>query len=267
MIESVFFISLGITFILILLLVYHFKQRVSSIEQKCDTMFELINNVVSEMNVQRSMMNQLNAPQTHQPFPDMNMHQLMGVNPTGNINISLDNDVDDEESSEEEDENDEESSNESDDEDEESEEEEEDDDEVNGEDDNDKDCDENAIEDSSDGASIKMVNLTPEVHVDSVHIDDCDEAHVDDEVETTDNIDIEGIPTSDLRVEKLETTEDKHLDDPQPEPAHDTQNQTEVYKRMNLPSLKALAIERGLVSDPSKMKKADLVSLFESQSA
>ena len=99
MIESVFFISLGITFILILLLVYHFKQRVSSIEQKCDTMFELINNVVSEMNVQRSMMIQLNAPQSNHALPDM--HQLMGVNPPGNINISLDNDADDEESSEE----------------------------------------------------------------------------------------------------------------------------------------------------------------------
>ena len=241
MIESVFFISLGITFILILLLVYHFKQRVSSIEQKCDTMFELINNVVSEMNVQRSMMNQLNAPQTHQPFPDMNMHQLMGVNPPGNINVSLDNDADDEESSEEEEDDDGDNNQES------------------GEEEDD--------EESVSSESIKLVNLTPDMHVDSVPIDDCDEAHVDDEVETTDNIDIEGIPTSDLRVEKLETTEENHLDDPQPEPAHNTQNQTEVYKRMNLPSLKALAIERGLVSDPSKMKKADLVSLFESQSA
>jgi hypothetical protein len=252
MIESVFFISLGITFILILLLVYHFKQRVSSIEQKCDTMFELINNVVSEMNVQRSMMNQLNAPQTHQPFPDMNMHQLMGVNPPGNINVSLDNDADDEESSEEEEDDDGDNNQES------GEEEEEEEDEESGEEDD---------EESVSSESIKLVNLTPDMHVDSVPIDDCDEAHVDDEVETTDNIDIEGIPTSDLRVEKLETTEENHLDDPQPEPAHNTQNQTEVYKRMNLPSLKALAIERGLVSDPSKMKKADLVSLFESQSA
>ena len=257
MIESVFFISLGITFILILLLVYHFKQRVSSIEQKCDTMFELINNVVSEMNVQRSMMNQLNAPQTHQPFPDMNMHQLMGVNPPGNINVSLDNATDDEESSEEED--DEDNNQESG--------EEEDNEESGEEEDNEESGEEEDDEESVSSESIKLVNLTPDVHVDSVPIDDCDEVHVDDEVETIDNIDIEGIPTSDLRVEKLETTEENHLDNPQAEPAHNTQNQTEVYKRMNLPSLKALAIERGLVSDPSKMKKADLVSLFESQSA
>lgn len=48
-IETFFFISLGITFVLILLLVYHFKQRLNSIEQKNDTMFEIINNIVTEI--------------------------------------------------------------------------------------------------------------------------------------------------------------------------------------------------------------------------
>ena len=48
-IETFFFISLGITFMLILLLVYHFKQRLNAIEQKSNTMFEIINNIVSEI--------------------------------------------------------------------------------------------------------------------------------------------------------------------------------------------------------------------------
>ena len=48
-IETFFFISLGITFVLILLLVYHFKQRVCSLEQKGNTMFEIINGVVKEL--------------------------------------------------------------------------------------------------------------------------------------------------------------------------------------------------------------------------
>jgi hypothetical protein len=48
-VENFFFISLGITFALILLLVYHFKQRISSMERKGDTMFELLSNVVKEM--------------------------------------------------------------------------------------------------------------------------------------------------------------------------------------------------------------------------
>jgi hypothetical protein len=53
-IETFFFISLGITFVLILLLVYHFKQRMSSLEQKCDTMFEIINNMVKELTMLRT---------------------------------------------------------------------------------------------------------------------------------------------------------------------------------------------------------------------
>ena len=47
--ETFFFISLGITFVLILLLVYHFKQRLTSLEQKSDTMFEIMNNIVKEL--------------------------------------------------------------------------------------------------------------------------------------------------------------------------------------------------------------------------
>jgi hypothetical protein len=47
--ETFFFVSLGITFVLILLLVYHFKQRIFTLEQKTDTMFEIINNIVKEL--------------------------------------------------------------------------------------------------------------------------------------------------------------------------------------------------------------------------
>ena len=53
--ETFFFISLGITFLLILLLVYHFKQRLSIVEQKGDTMFDIINNMVKEMGVIKSL--------------------------------------------------------------------------------------------------------------------------------------------------------------------------------------------------------------------
>jgi hypothetical protein len=48
-IENFFFISLGIVFILVLLLVYHFKQRMSSVERKGDTMYELVVNMVKEI--------------------------------------------------------------------------------------------------------------------------------------------------------------------------------------------------------------------------
>lgn len=50
-IESFFMLSLGITFVLIVLLVYHFKQRIGAMEQKCDTMFDIVQNLVKELNM------------------------------------------------------------------------------------------------------------------------------------------------------------------------------------------------------------------------
>jgi len=47
--ETFFFISLAITFVLIMMLVYHFKGRITVLEQKCDTMFDIMNNIVKEM--------------------------------------------------------------------------------------------------------------------------------------------------------------------------------------------------------------------------
>lgn len=49
MIESFFFLSLGIVFILIVLLVYHFKQRITTVEQKSDTMFDIVQNLAKEL--------------------------------------------------------------------------------------------------------------------------------------------------------------------------------------------------------------------------
>lgn len=43
--ETFFFLTLAITFILILLLVYHFKDRLTKLEQKSDSMFEIIQNL------------------------------------------------------------------------------------------------------------------------------------------------------------------------------------------------------------------------------
>ena len=48
-IETFFFLSLAISFVLILLLVYHFKQRISLLEKKNDTMITIINDIAREM--------------------------------------------------------------------------------------------------------------------------------------------------------------------------------------------------------------------------
>ena len=65
--ETSFFFTLAITFLLILLLVYHFKQRIIATETKQDHMFELINNIVQEINNIKTSVSLLNRPST--PYP------------------------------------------------------------------------------------------------------------------------------------------------------------------------------------------------------
>jgi hypothetical protein len=52
--ENFFFISLGITFGLILLLIYHFKERMTAVERKGETVYELLTNIVKEINILKS---------------------------------------------------------------------------------------------------------------------------------------------------------------------------------------------------------------------
>jgi hypothetical protein len=51
--ENFFFISLAITFGLLLLLVYHFKERMSIVEKKSDTLNEVLTHVVKELKTMR----------------------------------------------------------------------------------------------------------------------------------------------------------------------------------------------------------------------
>jgi hypothetical protein len=56
MIESFFFLSLGVVFVLLMLLVYHFKQRIATIEQKSDTMFDIVQNLAKELTALKGRM-------------------------------------------------------------------------------------------------------------------------------------------------------------------------------------------------------------------
>jgi hypothetical protein len=49
LIETFFIFSLAVSFFLILMLVYHFKQRMATLEQKCDTMVSIINDIAREL--------------------------------------------------------------------------------------------------------------------------------------------------------------------------------------------------------------------------
>jgi hypothetical protein len=77
-IETFFFLSLAISFVLILLLVYHFKQRISLLEQKSDTMITIINDIAKEMSVIKCNCN-CNCSSGGNPFSAMFGSSASGV--------------------------------------------------------------------------------------------------------------------------------------------------------------------------------------------
>ena len=243
-VETFFFVSLGITFILILLLVYHFRQRFISLEQKCDTMFELINNIVTELNSERRSTHGfgINSPPVLF-YPEPDGHTAAGGQAEKSEHFT---DVD------------EDSDEEGDDDDEDSDDEYSDDDE----DDDSEDDGEHAHihiapMEETDNNSVKVILLDQVEELTELPVDDMDDSDSDDSDKP-----IDLVVSDPIVVEKLDV---QHLEQVQPEPAAE-KGANEVYNKMSMQALKTLAITKGLSSDPSKMKKADLIKLLETGS-
>ena len=267
MLESFFILSLGITFVLVLFLVYHFKQRLTILENKCDTTFEIINNVVSELGNIRGAFRvggastQMPPPAT--PRPEGTAHSKI------NVTISDDeqdiSDYEDDEDSGDEDSGDEDSN---------SEHEGSDDDDDNEDSDSEihdvaekGECVANIhTESNNDSNSVRIINLDNQQEFDIIEtVDDLNTENGNrDDIAEDESSHIENMEEIKLHVEKLPTSE-PHLDDSSiTSSVTESKHNSHIYKKMTLPVLKAYVIEKGLVSDPSKMKKQELIQLIES---
>jgi hypothetical protein len=58
-IGNFFFLSLAITFVLIMFLIYHYKQRISIMEQEVEKMFGIVSSVVKELDKTKTQVQQL----------------------------------------------------------------------------------------------------------------------------------------------------------------------------------------------------------------
>ena len=271
MLESVFFVTLGISCVLLMLLIYHFKQRLTKLEQSSETMFELFNNIVSELSgIKQTVINEQNPNAAGYP---MMMHPTHKIPVTlsdneseenslpdliENIQITKNNDASEEDDSEYN-----------------SEEEDDSDDEREEEDDSDDESEDNETysENESENKSITE-EQTSEVKVVSVDINNSISndvsSNIDDvpEDSITDSLDEPEVQPVEIDTEKIEEVHVNKLDitDDIEETASQqttTSNSVDVYRKMNVPSLKSLVIEKGLSSDPSKMKKNELIALLE----
>ena len=229
LLETFFFISLGITFILISLLVYHFQQRIKAVEKNSDTMFDIMNNMVREMaQVKYSVFQATQSP------PMIITTNKLPSNGTELVVVSDDEDEDEDEDDEDEDEDDE------------------DDDEDNDED-NDDDSDDDDGHDDEDEPDKFNIGDAIELDVPLLELDDLYQPQV---VEENNEVEIclESecpIPVSDV---------------PIPMQSNDviTMKSDDVHT-YSVKELRELVVVQGLISDPSKLKKNELVKMLKNQ--
>lgn len=263
MLESAFFITLGISCVLLLMLIYHFKQRISKLEQSNETTFEIMKDMVQEVsNLKIGLQN--HASVQHQMTQQTNIDNY--EYPSGSfekVNVALDQDddetydiEDDDDLTNDDDEMDEDGSDDETDEDG-SDDEDTDEDDASDDEDNDEEEEEEKNMAEND---IKLVSVDVDAD-ESLNIDDIRDNNEDQEG-LDDNLDLVEIDTSkleDIQINKIDSAET--LEEPV---VSEPINKKEVYKKMNVPSLKALVIEKGLASEVSKLKKNELIKLLES---
>ena len=197
MLETLFLFSLGITFLLILLLIYHFKNRLSGLEQKHEVLLEIMNTLVQETHMLKAVVGSIYRPLSPSVVvsqPSVVQVQEFSKEDDADLEVVEDLDLDDVEEEE--------------------------------------DLDD--VEDLED--------------LDDVE----DEEDLDDE-----EIDIEDLDDQvDAEVEAEVEAEEKPVPEPKP-----VEEQLSLEK-MKLPELRALAMQRKLTSDASKLKKPQLLDLL-----
>jgi len=248
--DSLIFFSLIITFALILLLVYYFKQRISALEQRSDSLFDIINTLVKQMQIMQAAPQYLGEKSTPEntsirAYDNTSQYippQVVSAPASENIYLEkVDHDSLDETDSDESDE-------------------------PESEDESESESDYHLESESQDDEDLPELETTKIIHVDlpettlesipSCSTDDI-ESLGDDEIQIPEDIilDATEIP---IVVNKIED-ESSPLKEGSDE---DKDSNVEHYKKWGLPALRTLVISKGLVSDASKLKKNEIMKLL-----
>lgn len=222
--DSVFYLGLVITFLLILLVVYHFKNRVTTMEQRCDTMFEIMNNIVQELNILRRQ-----QKMTMGGVEQANITTTVSEPYSPGQQSSFNYPEEEESGSEYETDDEEEEEN--------------------------SELSDNDLEE--DEEEEKVVELTNDI-VEDDSLKQIQVAESSPFPEGTSSSLMEIDDNSSIKIEKVET----NLEDELLEEDNDADSKMDAYKSMTNSALKALVIEKGLSTNPSKLKKSELLDLL-----
>jgi hypothetical protein len=239
-VETFFFVSLAITFVLIMMLVYHFKERLTILEKKTNTMFDIITNIVNELNGIRN-----------HPVSDNNIqHIVSGMSefPLSETFSQLpkkivvsDNENDDDEN-------------------------------MDDDDDFESDDDEESSDDEDN--KIKIINIDLQGNNENIQFEELNEsASSTDEDEELYNSVTDFEAYSNMESEKPENNEDLPLassssvaNEIKVEKSNKKVNEefTNSYRKMDINALRNLVVERGITADIKKLKKIELIRLLDS---
>ena len=276
--ETFFFVSLGISFIMIIMIVYHFKQRIIIIEQKQDTMFEIINNIVKQ--IKNMQINLTYLGETQNIIQPRNETVVSFSNGIGNSMRDFDimfNDAEqianntfiteENEHYESEDDESEEDADEEEDEDADADADEDEEDDADADEDEEDDADEEEDEDADvdEEEGDECYNETQSntnIKVISIDIDENetiqDNLGILEFTEMNSSLEnINELREEDIVIHKINNTNTDAESDT-------TKDNKDFYRKMNLSTLKSMVIEKGLSTDTSKLKKQELIKLLES---
>lgn len=262
-VETFFFISLAITFVLIMMLVYHFKDRLSTLEKKSNTIVDIINNVVKELNIIKHQVISCNPivplnDAVSGPLIQCPMNRIQVIESNSETDSDSDSDISESDLDSDDDSTVYESSSESKEVEQETlNNEEQEPPSIVNEEPQSLDIEEPEYE------NIKRININLSQNNISEDLGDILEVQNDD-------IDIEEVP------EEIELNEnepllvinkiDESVNEPESnleESQMNNQTDSEIYRKMEVGTLRALVISKGLATDTKKMKKQELIRLLE----
>jgi len=242
-VETFFFISLAITFVLIMMLIYHFKERLSTLENKTEKIMEIVNNLFNELTKQIAIINTLTLQINSNIDSNIDsINQIQSNTQNQNIRLVVSD---------------------------------------NEEDSDDYDSDEYISEDDyeEDEKAIKhiQIHLSEKVDTDfndsvvelteptdSIEVTEPTEPTEPlESTESTDNLDID---INEIIVKKIDESVDNESDNESDEKESENKsvniNPVEVYRKMDIVELRALVIQQGLATDVKKIKKVELIRLL-----
>jgi hypothetical protein len=248
-VDTFFFISLGVTFILLFLVAFHFKTRISQVERKNETLTEICTTLVSEIGLLKTCV-QKQQVVMYDEIPNVHYSNLDTMVYTPGMSVVEHEDEDDD-------------SDESD-----------DDDEEEGEESehaleqvivvDDVDIDDDTILDEENDVIVSNPVILEDEHkivlmdqniLDVSLVDDSKSETTSDIIQETVNDVVEEIEL-DIQSEMTTPTLTKNQGSLEQPSMND-------YSKMTLQNLRTVVIREGLCADPSKIKKRELLNLVK----